>query len=424
MAQPAINQLSTLNGNFKIRYGELATLIPDGVKLLKLIPFSQKERLGASYNTVAVLAQEHGVTAGAADEDAFTLNAAIAGQTKEVSVKGTSFVLRSQLGYIAASRAASGSEAAFVDATKYLVSNMLRSMSKKLEITVLYGQASWGKVKNKPGDAHSVDSIVLAANEIELDKVHWAPGIWAAAKNMPIEIRSALTAGSSRGQSVVSKVDFARKVVTLEANPSGVADGDFIFHKGFFGKEFLGIHAILSTQGSLFGIDNTEYDMFQANTYSAQESNVDAELSFDKLTQAAARAVEKGMEGKLIAIVNPRTWADILNDQAAKRMYDQSYSSSQLEQGSRAIKFHSQNGEIEIHPSIYCKEGFAYLLSIEEFSRIGSTDLTFKRPSREGEFFLELPDAAGYELRLMTDQAVFCMAPARNVLITGIANKS
>ena len=105
-------------------------------------------------------------------------------------------------------------------------------------------------------------------------------------------------------------------------------------------------------------------------------------------------------------------------------MYDQSYTSAQLQNGAKSLKFHSQNGELEIIPSIYVKEGYAYGLALEEFMRVGSSDISFKRPGQGEEFFRDLENAAAYELRLYTDQAVFCMAPGKNVLITGIVNQA
>jgi hypothetical protein len=62
------------------------------------------------------------------------------------------------------------------------------------------------------------------------------------------------------------------------------------------------------------------------------------------------------------------------------------------------------------------------MLSIDDWSRVGSTDITFKRPGQGDQFFRDLEQAAGYELRLYTDQAIFCSAPGRNVLIYGIVN--
>ena len=114
----------------------------------------------------------------------------------------------------------------------------------------------------------------------------------------------------------------------------------------------------------------------------------------------------------------------MLSDQAALRKYDSSYSPAKAENGSKSLLFHSQNGEIEIEPSIYVKEGYAYLLSLEDWSRVGSTDMTFKRPGQGEEFFRDLENSAAYELRLYSDQAVFCSAPGRNVLVTAIVNSA
>ena len=56
--------------------------------------------------------------------------------------------------------------------------------------------------------------------------------------------------------------------------------------------------------------------------------------------------------------------------------------------------------------------------------RVGSTDITFKRPGQADNFFRDLDSAAGYELRCFTDQALFCMAPGKQVCITGIVNQT
>ena len=38
------------------------------------------------------------------------------------------------------------------------------------------------------------------------------------------------------------------------------------------------------------------------------------------------------------------------------------------------------------------------------------------------EFFRDLENAAGYELRAFTDQAVFCSAPGKQILFKNIVN--
>lgn len=402
------NQLSTLNGFFKEAYADkLGELIPDGVKILNKIKFMAKDKQpGNLYHQPVILGMEHGVTFASSDEDAFNLNPPVAGVIKDAQVKGNPVVMRSLLGYVSASRAALGGQKAFMDATKFLVANMLRSMAKKLEIEMFYGQVGYATVASTAGTT------------ITITTAEWAPGIWAGAEGMPIEIRDS-TGATSRGVTVVQSVDMTLQTVTVSTLPPGVVSTDVIWHQGAYGNEFPGIHQILSiSSGTLFNINVGTYNLFRGNVYSAQSGA----LSFSKLNLAATRAVEKGLDGKLLALVNPRGWANMLTDQAALRKYDESYSAAQLENGSKGILFHSQNGEIEIEPSIYVKQGYAYLLSLEEWMRVGSTDMTFKRPGQGEEFFRDVENSAAYELRLYSDQALFCMAPGRNVLINLIVN--
>jgi hypothetical protein len=93
--------------------------------------------LGNLYHQPVILGLEHGVTFASSDDDAFNLNAPVAGQLKDAQVRGNPVVLRSVLGYTSASRAAQGGEQAFENVTKYLVANMIRSLAKKLEIEML-----------------------------------------------------------------------------------------------------------------------------------------------------------------------------------------------------------------------------------------------------------------------------------------------
>jgi hypothetical protein len=398
------NTLDTLNGLFKQVYADqLQDLIPDGVKLLTMIDFSKRDSIGQAYNQPVVLGMEHGVTFAGPTEDAFTLQDAVAGQIKNAEVKSSQLLLKSLLGYASASRSAEGGAKAFKSATKFLVGNMLRSVTKKLEIEMLYGQVGYATL------AAAASSVTIAIPASE-----WAPGIWAGAENMPIDIRDSV-GGNSRLRTVTA-VNFETRSITVDSAVV-IALNDVIYHKGAFGKQFAGIHKIITNTGLLFGINASEYSLWKGNTYDAGA----APLSFQKLQEAVAKAVEKGLDSDVKVIVNPDVWADLLTDQAALRMYDSSYSPAKMENGSKEIKFHGQNGMIEIVPSIYCKRGFAYVLSMDEWLRIGSTEVTFRRPGRGDEFFRDVENAAAYELRCYTDQCVFSHAPGKNVLILNIA---
>src|SRR3990167_10806592 len=95
----SVNSLDSLNGFFKEVYADkVEMLIPDGVKLLNEIPFNSKEESpGNLYHQPVTLGLEHGITFGGPGDGAFTLNAAVAGVTRDATIRWHQMVLRSQI---------------------------------------------------------------------------------------------------------------------------------------------------------------------------------------------------------------------------------------------------------------------------------------------------------------------------------------
>lgn len=308
--------------------------------------------------------------------------------------------MRSLLGYTSASRA-QNSAAAFEDATKYLVANMLRSMHKRIEIETLYGSHHLGAIAS------------VSSNTLTISDAEWAPGIWAGGEKMPIEIRT--SAGVLRGPANISGVDMDLKALTLDSMPSGVIATDVLHFAGAYGNEFAGLRKIMSNTGSLFGIDASQYSLWKGNTYAA--SGV---LSLEKIELAIARAVEKGLDSDVVCIVNPSVFSVLVADEAALRKYDASYKPEEAQNGFSKLKFHAMNGAITIEPSVYCKQGEAFIIDPKVLVRVGSSDITFKRPGNKEDFFRDVENSAAYELRAWTDMAIFTHAPGRHVLVTGI----
>lgn len=402
----------SLNANFKETYAEkIQNLIPDGLKLYKAIKFMSKEKQpGNLYHQPVILGLEHGVTFASSDDDAFNLNAPIAGQIKDAQVRGNPLVLRSVLGYMAAQRASQGGAQSFENSTKFLVANMLRSITKKLEIEILYGQVGYGIVSS------------TATTVLTLTTASWAPGVWSGGEGMPIEIRDT-TGATTRGEATVSSVDLDARTVTLNAMPAGVVATDVIWHKGAYGNEFAGIHKILTNTGSLFNISAATYSLWKGNTQSAGSTT----LSLATVEKAVSKGVAKGLDEDVEVYVSIYAWNDLLTEQTAKRSFDQSYSSAQVENGAKSIKFYGMNGMITVIPTIYVKEGFAYVLCMSDWMKIGSTDVTFKRPAGTGgedSYFRDLENSAGFELRCLADVALFCSRPGAGTLINNIVNSS
>lgn len=420
------NDLSNLNGLFKQVYGEVHNLIPDNVKLMNMVPFSSaQEQLGLKYVEAVVLGLEHGVSYGLSTDGAFTLNAAIAGATKDAQVDACQFVLRTAVAYNVLARALKGGPQAFEGATKHIVANMLRSISKRIEMSLMYGKVGIGII-----DFGAGKTTAGATTTIFITPATWAPGIWAGAENMEVVFHDETAAGmvDSGNSRVISAVDMDLYKLTISASLTLTGLGSNVislYPKGAIDasankKECDGLHSILNTTGTLFNIATGSFSLWKPSTYSAGS----AQLSFGKIQKAISRGVEKGLMDDVNVLVNPRTWTDLLSDQAALRRYDSGYKKDSFENGANYIKFYGQNGMIEITPDVYVKEGNAYVLAKDHWKRIGSTDITFKRPGSGDQFVKELNDAAGVEFRSMSEQSLYTSAPAYSISINAVVNQS
>lgn len=351
------------------------------------------------------MAAENGFSHADVDDGAYSLESAVAGQVKDAQVKGYQIVLRSVMSYSVLSRASSAGARAFETATKHIIANMVRSFGRRAEILSMYGQSGLGIIS------------AVSGSDITISTAEWAAGIWSGMKNMSIDIYDT-TGATLRGSAAISAINLDTRTLTLSALPGGTVATDVVWFKGAKGKEMAGLHKIISNTSSLFGIDASQYELWKGNSYSAGS----AALSFAKIQSALAKAVEKGLDAKVKVLVNVKTWANLLNEQAALRMYDSSYKSEVSENGSHSIKFHGQNGEVEVVPSIYVKEGQAFIVPFEELQMVGSTDMTFNLPGSNDQFFRQLENSAGVEIRAYMDASLFCSAPGKTVLITGIVN--
>ena len=235
---------------------------------------------------------EHGITFADPDEGAFALLAPISGVIKDAVVRGYQMVLRSSLSYQAAARAMGPGDRAFEDATKYLVGAMLESVQKALEIECLYGQVGYTIVLNNETAASNV--------VVELTPSEFAPGIWAGAKGMPLDVvrsNALVPALSGTSAIIVKGVDLTAKTITMDL-PANLVAGDTLFRKGAFGKEFPGIHKILTNTGTLFGIDASAYELWKGSEFQPLTTSV---LSFPILQQAISKGVEKGLDSDVVA---------------------------------------------------------------------------------------------------------------------------
>lgn len=415
-----------LDGLFKQIYAPtINDLIPEVAKLKKLIPFSAREKqLGDFYNQPVILTGEQGVTYAAPGAGAFDLNDSVAMTMKNAQVQGYQMALRSSISYDTASRASTGGERAFRGAFDLVVENMMESVTKRLEINMLYGQSGIAT-------ASSTYSAPSATTEsITMTEASWATGIWSGLENAQVNFRTAADALVSSGADsifTVTTVNVNTRTVIFTGTSTGCTalnsalgtPGVTVWFNGSYGAEAPGLQKIITNTGLLFNINASTYNLWQGNTFSASSG----ELTMKKVQAAVSLAVQRGLNEKATVLVNPDTWADLNSSLAALRMFDGSYTSNEGKNGFQSITYYGQNGEIEILAHNCVKLGDAFIVPLKRIKRIGSTDVTFNTPGMNNEqFFLQIANKAGYELRLYTDQSLFIEYPARTVYVSGIVN--
>ena len=264
-----------------------------------------------------------------------------------------------------------------------------------------------------------------------IDKAQWATGLWAGKVGAELQFYkdddTTLISSSTDAVFTISSIDPVYKRIGLTGSPTGVTaliavaksdftdGGIYVYFNGTKGKDFLGIDKIITTSGTLFGINNTTYSLFKGNEYTASGA-----LSLSQIISATENAVAQGLMEDVCAYVPISAWNTLANTESGLRRYDSSYKNGKAENGVQSLAFYGANGKIEIEPHPIVKAGEVFIIPKKQFIRVGATDVTFQTPGMDStEIFLQLPSNAGYEVRAYADQALLCMTPAKCTKVTG-----
>jgi len=401
--------VENLNALHKEVFAEgVPDLIPQAAKLQQEISFDKEKELGLKYVRTVRLAYPGGFTheVGDGTAGAFSLNDAKSGTVKRAEVTAYQIVLKDQMDYETAAKASAGGKKAFKEGTAFFYEGMQKAARKRLETNLLWGQNGLGVV----GTYTSGDpSVTLSA-------ASFAPGIWAGLEGTEIDVHSGSTS-TVRGTVTVAGVDIESRKITLSGTVSGCAANDVLRFKGSYSKEMMGLYGILTTD-SKFGIDGATYSLWKAVSHS-----IGGAASFVGVKKGISKAVAKGLDEDLLLLVNPGAWDDIMTDIASLRRTDKN-DVKKVEIGAEEIVFHSQNGMTRIVSHIMMKEGNAMGLCRpkDNWSRLGAADFTFGTPGFGDDMFHQLQGKAGIEARSYSHQALFCDAPAKNIIFTDIVN--
>lgn len=426
---------------FKKVYGKLENAVPQFMKLEKDIPFSTTQKVGDSFVIAVVLTNETGWTIAGSGQIAFDINDAISGVVKQARIIPSQTLLRSVIPFAFVSRS-QGDAQAFEDGTKYIVRNNMSSHSKLLEIIRWYGQSPdlLGYVTFAPagtvyrGQTYSGSGNVIlplpdgttitftaginaASKAILLAPGQWASGIWVGTEGAKLYQVDSTGTPVAQGKLVgvdadlgILYVDFVPVAASATAGAGSVR---VCFQGQELGNDAVGVHRILTNTGTLFEISAASYSLWRSSVLSLGNKK----FNMKALQLGVALGVNRGGLDKPLKIyVNPRTFSQMIRDEAALRKYDASYSKD-AKNGFEQIEYYAANGVNSIEPHPMVKEGHVFGLELGSWIRSGSAQISFKIPGMPNLELLQLLEKqAGYIFQTWADQFILCQKPAIQIL--------
>lgn len=391
---------------------------PDFTVLMSTVPFvGGSEKAGSELVWPIVTSREHGFTALGQNGAISDLRKATKARTAQAKVVSYPFMGRTQIDNVSISRAKQGPQA-FVNALEYKISNLQESFVILNEQELLYGGAGLGKIASVTASLDAVGDVGV----ITLDESEFADHIWIGCEDMELESAAGKAKVRVTGYDIEART---LSVVVVEAG-TALAAADLLHRSGFRGNVGPGLQALFSqTTGTLLNVDQALNPLWRVN----QAANTGL-LSFEKVADAVAKAVGRGLAEKLTLHVHPLVFASLMPDfntlkengsQYKSRIFTTSSEVKKMEHGVYGITFIVGSVEVVLVANPFIKIGHAFGVADGELMRCGSSDITYKIPGEEQEkYFHRLPDVAGLELRVFSDQALFSVTLNKHLHMSGI----
>jgi hypothetical protein len=411
---------TTGEGLWKDVFGELENTVPEHAMLATDIPFKERAKLGKNYVFPVRLRRGHGITlaGGSTAFTAFALNAVRSGQTDDATVQGSMYVGRESFAYKAVAAGLANGKQAFTDVFTDGVEDLYTTAGFYLEAMLLYGQTSFGTF-NEAGPNSTTATL-------DVSVASCAPGLLAQMEGAAIDVYSDTAFGTKRNSNAVVVItgflyDPGTGVgqLSLSGNATdidAIAVGDVFVPSGWYNSghmSFAGLDKILTTtSGTMFGIDVGTYPVWGGTTYDVGTAAVTFLKMIKGCVNIATRCPYINEEIQVYA--SPMTWTDLNNNHAALRRMAESTKGG-LDLGTKKITYYSNAGSsiaVRSHPMVKQGEFFAGFTSVA--TRGGVSDVTFNLNKETGQserFLRELPDNAGFEIRVMWDQFLILRKP-------------
>lgn len=420
-----MSSLTSWAGVAKRRYGKFSNPLPSDNTFAQFMPFVRKDMQGGeNYNFPVKLSHEHGFTPNV-DNSAFALNSARDSVTKNAQLTGATIMLRGTLPYDTTSALMHGAEnggpngSSFFEPVDAKVEGLMVSGEMYREVQLMYGPGTASAAASNIG---VINANVSAADLdpgtiVNITAASWAPGLWNNLQNALIDIYQSDGSTLRESSVTVSAVVKATNRLSLVKTSSAEvpAAGDVIVLRDARTKSCYGLQAILENSGSLFGIDAATYPQWKAVS-----KNVGGTLTRAVILGLAAELYANGLRdgGKLFV---PGCAFSDLSEEAGELMRFGN-TDGVKRQGDENLVYRTPAGMIEVAVHSYMKNGIAMFLSTDNGRRVGNTDLTFNLPGTNKWFYNELPDNAGGQFRIYSNQAPVLERPYHCAILSGITS--
>lgn len=417
-----------LNGFAYDLYTKLTDTIPTDVTLVEELPFDKQNEQGGDYTEQIVVAEEAGVVYGDPTE-MLTAPTAVGLETVKATVNGYQIGLVSTLDYAKAQRASSGRKA-YADIAGKKQASAFNAIRRRLEDELWYGQEGLGKINARA-------NVDATNSKYTMTLATFAPWLWAGKKNHQLVAYNGTTRVGT-GFFTITKTDVNRNnrfvwvtaaagdITALDTAVNGAADTIDFYPAGtatasITWKTMVGLmKAAGTTTGTLFGVNLDNNSDAAPNAYAAGGA-----MSFSKALEVAELLIGRGVVEPMRLSVNPRTWNNMMTDQASLRKFGGQ--ETKLANGAKALEFYTQGVSLEIVGEGRMKEGSALCRPKSGLKRIGARDISMVTPGGEGakakgDIWYHDPSRFGYSWRIWTHQAFFPEEPWKLCKVTGIVN--
>ena len=396
---------------------EPENLFPDYAKLAQNIPF--EERIGADGFQFAVnvkLPQGYTLASDSNKLDAFTLNTSVAGSTVMGRATSCAYMLQDTLPVF--SKFATREKAqAFADLAKLVRNQMIEKADFDREEMLMYGGSNIGVVSTNTSTGATTCNLVITA-------ATWAPAIWFYNDGGYVDIydTTGATKRNATGTFQITAVNPDTGTIsitaTVGAEKTAIAATDFIVPRGGKTEWAPGLDYFITQSaagGTVLGISAATNGLWKASTQA-----VGGALNFLKIIEGAIKSMTKSGMRDLSLLLSAFTWTDVMNEQAALRVYQDQYK-GEFQNGAGKLQFLTAGGKLTIEPYALCKGGEAFLVDYSVLGRIGTSEPKWwDGGSEDGGLAME--SKAGLLVRRLWDQALIARELAPFVKFTGITN--